>query len=54
MPDRLGCSLEFTRDQLDPTGSQIARVRKRASLEAEAEVIAKASWRMTRSDRGEP
>ncbi|KAA0048211.1 hypothetical protein E5676_scaffold265G001940 [Cucumis melo var. makuwa] len=32
-------------------GSQIARVRERASLGAETEVRAKASWRMTRSDR---
>ncbi|KAA0066999.1 histone H2B.3-like [Cucumis melo var. makuwa] len=37
-----------------PTGSQIARVRKRASLGAEVEVRGEGSWRMTRSDRGEP
>ncbi|KAA0035249.1 hypothetical protein E5676_scaffold173G00350 [Cucumis melo var. makuwa] len=53
-PDRLRCSFAFTKDQLVPTRSQIARVRKRASLRAEAEVRAKVSWRMTRSDRGEP
>ncbi|KAA0059768.1 hypothetical protein E5676_scaffold896G00200 [Cucumis melo var. makuwa] len=49
-PNRLRFSLGFTKDQLVPTGSQIARVWERA----EAEVRAKASWRMTRSDRGEP
>ncbi|KAA0045353.1 hypothetical protein E6C27_scaffold316G001320 [Cucumis melo var. makuwa] len=53
-PDRLRCSLGFTKDQLVPTGSQIARVRGRASLGAEVEVRARASWRATRSDRGEP
>ncbi|KAA0058975.1 hypothetical protein E5676_scaffold874G00460 [Cucumis melo var. makuwa] len=52
--DRLKCSLGFTKDQLVPTGSQIARVRERASSGAEAEVRAKASWRMTKSDRGKP
>ncbi|KAA0040302.1 hypothetical protein E5676_scaffold142G004700 [Cucumis melo var. makuwa] len=52
--ERLRCSLGFTRDQLDPTGSQIARVRERASSGVEAEVKAKVSWRMTRSDRGKP
>ncbi|KAA0032216.1 uncharacterized protein E6C27_scaffold219G00280 [Cucumis melo var. makuwa] len=48
------CFLGFTKDQLVPTGSQIARVRERVNSEAEAEVRAKASWRMTRSDRDEP
>ncbi|KAA0042900.1 hypothetical protein E5676_scaffold108G001220 [Cucumis melo var. makuwa] len=53
-PDRLRCSIGFTRDQLVPTGSQIARVWERASSGAEAELKAKARWRMTRSDHGEP
>ncbi|KAA0025137.1 hypothetical protein E5676_scaffold142G00780 [Cucumis melo var. makuwa] len=45
----------FRRDpRYIPTGSQIARVRERARSEAEAEVRAKASCRMTKSDRGEP
>ncbi|KAA0060825.1 uncharacterized protein E6C27_scaffold137G00510 [Cucumis melo var. makuwa] len=30
-PDRLRCSLGFTRDQLVPTGSQFSRVRERVS-----------------------
>uniref|UniRef100_A0A9I9EKF4 Uncharacterized protein n=1 Tax=Cucumis melo TaxID=3656 RepID=A0A9I9EKF4_CUCME len=47
-PDRLRCSLGFTKDQLVSTRPQIARVRERASSEAEAKVRAKASWRMTR------
>ncbi|KAA0066316.1 hypothetical protein E6C27_scaffold21G003750 [Cucumis melo var. makuwa] len=54
LPDRLSCSLGFTKDQLVPMGSQIARVRERANSGAEAEVRAKASWRMSRSDCGEP
>ncbi|KAA0047070.1 hypothetical protein E5676_scaffold1317G00620 [Cucumis melo var. makuwa] len=37
-----------------PTGSQIAHVGERPSLRAEVEVRAEGSWRMTRSDRGEP
>ncbi|KAA0041794.1 putative nuclease HARBI1 [Cucumis melo var. makuwa] len=48
------CPLGFTKDQLVPTGSQIARVRGRTSSGAEVEVKARASWRATRSDRGEP
>ncbi|KAA0037352.1 hypothetical protein E5676_scaffold85G00780 [Cucumis melo var. makuwa] len=54
LPIVLGCFLGFTKDQLVPTGSEIARVRERASSGAQAEVRAKASWRMNRSDRGEP
>ncbi|KAA0035911.1 gag-protease polyprotein [Cucumis melo var. makuwa] len=46
------CSFGFTKDWLVPTRSQIARIRERASSQTEAEVRAKASWRMTRSDRG--
>ncbi|KAA0040933.1 hypothetical protein E5676_scaffold315G00010 [Cucumis melo var. makuwa] len=48
------CSFGFTKDQLVPTGSQIARIRERASSGAEVEIRAKASWQMTRSDSGEP
>ncbi|KAA0054948.1 putative transposase [Cucumis melo var. makuwa] len=44
----LGCSFGFTKDQLVPMGSQIARVREHASSGVEVEVRAKASWRMTR------
>ncbi|KAA0061125.1 hypothetical protein E6C27_scaffold348G00410 [Cucumis melo var. makuwa] len=36
------------------TGAHVARVRERARDWVEAEVGAKASWRATRSDRGEP
>ncbi|KAA0032615.1 hypothetical protein E6C27_scaffold658G00010 [Cucumis melo var. makuwa] len=37
-----------------PPRSHVARVRERASSWSEAEIRAKASWRVTRSDRGEP
>ncbi|KAA0067152.1 hypothetical protein E5676_scaffold1567G00040 [Cucumis melo var. makuwa] len=63
----LNISSEYTTDQFFlvvplgspktcyvPPGSHVARVRERASSWAEAEVRAKASWQMTRSDRGEP
>ncbi|TYK27732.1 hypothetical protein E5676_scaffold225G00820 [Cucumis melo var. makuwa] len=44
-----------TEDQIFvPTGAHVARVRERARDWVEAEVGAKASWRATRSDRGEP
>ncbi|KAA0042931.1 hypothetical protein E5676_scaffold108G001570 [Cucumis melo var. makuwa] len=44
-----------TEDQIFvPMGAHVARVRKRARDWVEAEVGAKASWRATRSDRGEP
>ncbi|KAA0038836.1 hypothetical protein E6C27_scaffold2487G00020 [Cucumis melo var. makuwa] len=49
------CSPRNTEDQIFvPTGSHVARVRERARDWVEAEVGAKASWRATRSDRGEP
>ncbi|TYK08742.1 ty3-gypsy retrotransposon protein [Cucumis melo var. makuwa] len=47
-----GIPLGITKDQLVPTRAQIARVRRRASSEAEAKVRTRASWRVTRSDRG--
>ncbi|KAA0026011.1 hypothetical protein E6C27_scaffold34G003360 [Cucumis melo var. makuwa] len=37
-----------------PTGAHVARVRERARDWVEDEARAKASWRATRSDRGEP
>ncbi|TYK03436.1 hypothetical protein E5676_scaffold121G00390 [Cucumis melo var. makuwa] len=37
-----------------PTRAHVARVRERARDWVEVEVGAKASWRATRSDRGEP
>ncbi|KAA0062079.1 retrotransposon gag protein [Cucumis melo var. makuwa] len=44
-----------TEDQIFvPTGAHVARVRERARDWVEAEVGAKASWRATRSNRGEP
>ncbi|KAA0025810.1 hypothetical protein E6C27_scaffold34G00620 [Cucumis melo var. makuwa] len=44
-----------TEDQIFvPTGAHVARVRERARDWVEAEVGAKASWRATISDRGEP
>ncbi|TYK14262.1 hypothetical protein E5676_scaffold1121G00560 [Cucumis melo var. makuwa] len=49
------CSPRNNEDQIFvPTGSHVARVRERARDWVEAEVGAKASWRATRSDRGEP
>ncbi|KAA0051557.1 hypothetical protein E5676_scaffold101G00170 [Cucumis melo var. makuwa] len=36
------------------TGAHVARVRERVRDWVEDEVRAKASWRATRSDRGEP
>ncbi|TYK11908.1 hypothetical protein E5676_scaffold177G00740 [Cucumis melo var. makuwa] len=67
MLDCLSVSFKYTTDQFVlsvplgspkisyvPPGSHVARVWKRASSWAEAEVRAKASWRMTRSDCGEP
>ncbi|KAA0032135.1 hypothetical protein E5676_scaffold186G00130 [Cucumis melo var. makuwa] len=66
-PDCLSVSSGYTTDQFVlsvplgspktsyvPPGSHVARVRERASSWAKAEVRAKASWRATRSDRGEP
>ncbi|KAA0064188.1 hypothetical protein E5676_scaffold218G00370 [Cucumis melo var. makuwa] len=51
-PDHLRCSFGFTKDELVPTRSQFARVRKRASSGTEVEVRAMTSWQLTRSDRG--
>ncbi|TYK29819.1 hypothetical protein E5676_scaffold208G00460 [Cucumis melo var. makuwa] len=66
-PDFLSVSFGYTTDQFVlgvplgssktscvPPGSHVARVRERANSWAEAEVRAKAGWRMTKSDRGEP
>ncbi|KAA0046170.1 hypothetical protein E5676_scaffold1333G00120 [Cucumis melo var. makuwa] len=53
-PDRLGVPLGITKDQLVPTGAQIARVRGRASSGAEVEIRTRANWQVTRSDRGGP
>ncbi|KAA0039210.1 hypothetical protein E5676_scaffold607G00490 [Cucumis melo var. makuwa] len=50
----LGVPLGHRRPDFVPTGSHVARVRKRASSWVGAEVRARASWRVTRSDRGEP
>ncbi|KAA0063132.1 hypothetical protein E5676_scaffold1213G00050 [Cucumis melo var. makuwa] len=49
------CSPRDTEDQISvPTGAHVARVRECASYWVEAGVRARASWRATRSDRGEP
>ncbi|KAA0048213.1 hypothetical protein E5676_scaffold265G001900 [Cucumis melo var. makuwa] len=66
-PDCLSVSFGYTTDQFVlgvplgspktsyvPLGSHVALVRERASFWEKAEVRAKASWRMTRSDHGEP
>ncbi|TYK01607.1 hypothetical protein E5676_scaffold451G002040 [Cucumis melo var. makuwa] len=53
-PIILGIPLGITKDQLVPRLAQIARVRRRASSGTEAEVRRRASWRVTRSDRGRP
>ncbi|KAA0039200.1 hypothetical protein E5676_scaffold607G00360 [Cucumis melo var. makuwa] len=50
----LGVPLGLLETRYVPTGSQIACVQERASLEAEVKVRAKGSWRMTRIDHGEP
>ncbi|KAA0043572.1 hypothetical protein E6C27_scaffold335G00800 [Cucumis melo var. makuwa] len=50
----LGIPLGITKDQLVPTGAHVARVRGSASSGVEAEVGTRASWRVTRSDRGGP
>ncbi|KAA0060790.1 hypothetical protein E6C27_scaffold137G00080 [Cucumis melo var. makuwa] len=42
------------RPEYVPTGAHVARVRERARDWVEDEARAKASWRATRSDRGEP
>ncbi|KAA0045830.1 hypothetical protein E6C27_scaffold243G003580 [Cucumis melo var. makuwa] len=44
-----------TEDQIYvPTRAHVARVRERARDWVEVEARARASWRATRSDRGEP
>ncbi|KAA0061400.1 hypothetical protein E6C27_scaffold749G00920 [Cucumis melo var. makuwa] len=53
-PTVKGIPLGIIKDQLVPMGAQIAPVRGRASSGAEAEVRTRASWRVTRSDRGGP
>ncbi|TYK27654.1 hypothetical protein E5676_scaffold93G00110 [Cucumis melo var. makuwa] len=66
-PDRLCVSSEYAtyqfilsvpydhrRPDFVPTGSHDARVRERASSWTWVEERARASWRATRSDRGEP
>ncbi|TYK23811.1 hypothetical protein E5676_scaffold162G00070 [Cucumis melo var. makuwa] len=50
----LGVPLGQRRPDFVPTGSHVARVREHASSWVGAEVRARASWRATRSDRGEP
>ncbi|TYK23273.1 hypothetical protein E5676_scaffold142G003290 [Cucumis melo var. makuwa] len=50
----LGVPLGHRRPDFVPTGSHVVRVRERASSWTEVEVRARASWRATRSDRGEP
>ncbi|KAA0050685.1 gag/pol protein [Cucumis melo var. makuwa] len=50
----LGVPLGSPKASYVPSRSHVARVRKRASSWAEAEVRAKASWRATRSDHEEP
>ncbi|TYK02912.1 hypothetical protein E5676_scaffold755G00130 [Cucumis melo var. makuwa] len=50
----LGVPLGHQRPGFVSTGSHVARVRERASYWAGAEIKARASWRATRSDRGEP
>ncbi|KAA0056319.1 hypothetical protein E5676_scaffold11G001070 [Cucumis melo var. makuwa] len=53
-PVILGVPLGSPKTRHVPTGSQIAHVQEDAYLGAEVEVRAEGSWRMTRSDRGEP
>ncbi|TYK22643.1 hypothetical protein E5676_scaffold195G00770 [Cucumis melo var. makuwa] len=50
----LGAPPGHRRPDSVPTGAHVARVRKRASFWVKAGVRARASWRATRSDRGEP
>ncbi|TYK22500.1 hypothetical protein E5676_scaffold19523G00520 [Cucumis melo var. makuwa] len=50
----LGAPSGHRRPDSVPTGAHVARVRERASYWVEAGVRARASWRATRSDRGEP
>ncbi|KAA0033477.1 hypothetical protein E6C27_scaffold261G00070 [Cucumis melo var. makuwa] len=50
----LGVPSGHRRPDFVPTGAHVARVRERASYWVGAEVRARASWRATGSDRGEP
>ncbi|KAA0059243.1 gag protease polyprotein [Cucumis melo var. makuwa] len=50
----LGVPLGHRRPDFVPTGAHVACVRERASYWAGVGVRAKASWRATRSDSGEP
>ncbi|KAA0061276.1 hypothetical protein E5676_scaffold39G00240 [Cucumis melo var. makuwa] len=50
----LGVPLGHRRPDFVPTGSHVVRVRERTSSWVGAEVRVRASWRATRSDRGEP
>ncbi|TYK08121.1 pol protein [Cucumis melo var. makuwa] len=54
IPIVLGVPRDIEDQIFVPTEAHVARVRKRARDWVEAEVRAKASWRATRSDRGEP
>ncbi|KAA0050698.1 hypothetical protein E6C27_scaffold673G001870 [Cucumis melo var. makuwa] len=50
----LGALSGHRRPDSVPTGAHVARVRERASYWVGAEARARASWRATKSDRGEP
>ncbi|KAA0036821.1 hypothetical protein E5676_scaffold110G001860 [Cucumis melo var. makuwa] len=50
----LGAPSGYRRPDFVPMLAHVARVRERASYWVEVGVRAKASWRATRSDRGEP
>ncbi|TYK05519.1 hypothetical protein E5676_scaffold178G00200 [Cucumis melo var. makuwa] len=54
IPIVLGVPRDTKDQRYVPTGAHVARVRERARGWVEDEVRAKASWRATRSDRGEP
>ncbi|TYK18856.1 hypothetical protein E5676_scaffold204G00540 [Cucumis melo var. makuwa] len=50
----LGVPSGHRRPDFVPTGAQVARVRERANYWIEVGVRARASWRATTCDRGEP
>ncbi|KAA0059908.1 hypothetical protein E5676_scaffold184G001250 [Cucumis melo var. makuwa] len=54
IPIVLGVPWDTEDQSYVPTGAHVARVQERARDWVEDEVRAKASWRATRSDRGEP
>ncbi|KAA0063947.1 hypothetical protein E6C27_scaffold616G00930 [Cucumis melo var. makuwa] len=54
IPIVLGVPRDTEDQSYVPTGAHVARVRERARDWVEDEVRAKASWRATRSDGGEP